>query len=168
MQFIIRILRKIEYFVYTKIFRIHDFFPKMRYRTRIMYMLVNIQHSIFTKLLHMDIHPTARVNIGAKIDKVNSRGIHIGEESYVAPGAVIFAHDFARSLRADTTIGKRCFIGTNAIIMAGITVGDEVIVGSGAVVTKNVPSNCIVAGNPARIIREGIQTEKYGKLKPEQ
>ncbi len=78
MQFIIRILRKIEYFVYTKIFRIHDFFPKMRYRTRIMYMLVNIQHSIFTKLLHMDIHPTARVNIGAKMDKVNSRGIHIG------------------------------------------------------------------------------------------
>ena len=48
--------------------------------------------------------------------------------------------------------------------MPGVTIGDEVIVGSGAVVTKDVPSNCIVAGNPAKIIKEGIHTTKYGKL----
>lgn len=40
--------------------------------------------------------------------------------------------------------------------MCGVRIGDEVIVGSGAVVTKDVPSNTIVAGNPARIIKEGI------------
>lgn len=51
--------------------------------------------------------------------------------------------------------------------MAGIKMGDEVIVGSGAIVTKDVPSNCIVAGNPARIIKTGIQTVKFGQLKKE-
>ena len=64
----------------------------------------------------------------------------------------------------NTFIGKRCFIGANAIIMCGITIGDEVIVGAGAIVTKDVPSNCIVAGNPARILRTGIHTKKFGQL----
>ncbi len=48
--------------------------------------------------------------------------------------------------------------------MCGVTIGDEVIVGSGAIVTKDVPSNCIVAGNPARIIRRNIHTDNYGML----
>lgn len=42
--------------------------------------------------------------------------------------------------------------------------GDQVIIGSGTIVTKNIPSNCIVVGNPARIIKENIQTKKYGQL----
>lgn len=74
------------------------------------------------------------------------------------------SHDFCRALNQDTYIGKRCFIGANAIIMAGVKIGDEVIVGSGAIVTKDVPSNCIVAGNPAKVIKTGINTAKYGKL----
>lgn len=48
--------------------------------------------------------------------------------------------------------------------MAGVRIGDEVIVGSGAIVTKDVPSNSIVAGNQARIIKEGIKTKKFGQL----
>lgn len=48
--------------------------------------------------------------------------------------------------------------------MPGVTIGDEVVVGSGAVVTKDVPSNCIVAGNPAKVIRQGIHTRKYGMI----
>ena len=42
--------------------------------------------------------------------------------------------------------------------------GKEVIVGSGAVVTKDVPSNCIIVGNPAKVIKTGINTKKWGKL----
>lgn len=74
------------------------------------------------------------------------------------------AHDFCRLIGGKTVIGKRCFIGLNAIIMCDVKIGDEVIVGAGAVVTKDVPSNCIVAGNPARIIRQNIHTGKYGYL----
>ena len=112
----------------------------------------------------MDIHKTARMSFGTKLDKTNPKGVHIGEESYLASGAIVFSHDFSRNLHEDTYIGKRCFIGANAIIMCGIYVGDEVIVGSGAIVTKDVPSNCIVAGNPARIIKDGIKTKKFGQL----
>ena len=154
----------VERFIWIKIFRIKDFSPKMRYATRIRLVLINIQYFIYTRIYKMDIHPTARVNFGAKLDLKGGKRIHIGEESYVAPGAVIFTHDYARGLLADTTIGKRCFIGTNAIIMPGVTIGDEVVVGSGAVVTKDVPSHCIVAGNPARVIRKGIRTEKFGRI----
>ena len=49
-------------------------------------------------------------------------------------------------------IGKRCWIGANAIILPGITIGDNCVIAAGSVVTKDVPSNCTVAGVPARII----------------
>ena len=42
----------------------------------------------------------------------------------------------------------------NCLILGGITVGDNVIVGAGSVVVKDVPSNCVVAGNPAKVIKE--------------
>lgn len=74
------------------------------------------------------------------------------------------AHDFCRRKRGTTQIGKKCFIGHNAIIMCDVKIGDEVVVGAGAVVTKDVPSNCIVAGNPARIIRQNIHTGNYGYI----
>lgn len=110
------------------------------------------------------IHPTVRLSRSTLVDKTNPRGIYIDEFTYLAGGAILFAHDMSRCMKDDTHIGKRCFIGANAIIMCGVTIGDEVVVGAGSIVTKDVPSNCIVAGNPARIIRKGIHTDKYGKI----
>ena len=133
-------------------------------RNLIRLIVIHLRYVVLTKLYKMDIAKTARISFGTKLDKTNPKGIHIGEESYIASGAIVFAHDYSRSLRCDTYIGEKCFIGANAIIMAGIPIGDEVIVGSGAVVTKNIPSNCIVVGNPARILREGIKTKKFGQL----
>lgn len=133
-------------------------------RNFIRLVVITFRHWILCKLYGMHIDKTARISYGTKLDKTNPKGIHIGEESYIASGAIVFTHDFSRSLHKDTYIGKRCFIGANAIIMCGVKIGDEVIVGSGAIVTKDVPSNCIVAGNPARILKEGICTTKYGKL----
>ena len=117
-----------------------------------------------TRWLKMDIHPTALVSFGCHLDRVNPRGIHIGEESYIASGARILSHEYCLRLHADTRIGKRCFIGANALVLCGVTIGDNVIVGAGSVVTKNPPNNSIVAGNPATVIREGIKTTKYGQL----
>lgn len=81
---------------------------------------------------------------------------------------LFFSHDYARGIHLDTYIGKRCFIGANAIISCGITVGDEVIIGAGAVVTKDIPSNYIAAGCPARIIRRNIRTRRFGQLIPDE
>lgn len=52
-----------------------------------------------------------------------------------------------------TVIKRRASIGSNATILAGITVGENAIIGAGSVVTKDVPANAVVAGNPARILR---------------
>lgn len=112
----------------------------------------------------MDISPNARISFGAKLDKTFSKGIHIDDESYIASGAIIFSHDFSRNIKTHTYIGKKCFIGANAIIMPGVTINDEVIVGAGAIVTKNVPSNSIVAGNPAKVIKTDIHTKHFGQL----
>ena len=94
---------------------------------------------------------------------VNPKGIHIGSYTMVA-GATILTHDYCRSMKCDTFIGSNCFIGGGAYILPGVHIGDNVIVGMGGVVTKDVPNNCIVAGNPARIIRENIKVGKYGVL----
>lgn len=134
-------------------------------RNFIRLIVIAIRHCILNNLYGMNIHKTARISYGAKLDKTYPKGIYIGEESYIASGAIVFTHDFSRNIHENTYIGKRCFIGANAIIMCGITIGDEVIVGSGAIVTKDIPNNCIVAGNPAKIIKEGINTRKYGQLK---
>lgn len=136
----------------------------VKLRNMIREIVLVLQYGAYTKFFGMDIHPSAKISFGAKLDKTYPKGIHIGDESYIASGAIVFAHDYARNLHTDTHIGKRCFIGANAIIMAGVTIGDEVIVGSGSVVTKDVPSHTIVAGNPARVIREGIRTKQYGQL----
>lgn len=133
-------------------------------RNFIRFFLISIRYWWLFYFYGMHIDKSARVSFGAKLDKTYPRGIHVGAESYIASGAIIFSHDFSRGLHKDTHIGKRCFVGANAIILCGIKIGDEVIIGSGSIVTKDVPANCIVAGNPAKIIKEGIRTKKYGQL----
>ena len=51
-------------------------------------------------------------------------------------------------------IGKNCWIGAGAIILPGGTIGDQVVVGAGSVVTKDLPSNVVAVGNPCRVVRE--------------
>lgn len=51
------------------------------------------------------------------------------------------------------TIGDNVWFGGNCIVLSGVTIGNNVVVGAGSVVTKDIPDNAVVAGNPARIIR---------------
>ena len=136
----------------------------VKIRNCIRLVAIFIRYFILTRIYGMDISRTARISFGAKLDKTNPKGIHIGEESFVASGAVILSHDFCRNKHADTYIGTRCFIGVNTVIMCGIRIGDNCVIGAGAIVTEDVPSNCILAGNPAKIIREDIYTTKFGQL----
>jgi acetyltransferase-like isoleucine patch superfamily enzyme len=117
-----------------------------------------------TRVWGMDIHPTARFSMTAKFDKTHPSGIHVGAATYVAFGATILCHDMTRGLYRDTRIGPRCFIGARSIILPGVEIGEESIVAAGAVVTHTVPPRSIVAGNPARIIRENIAVGDYGRF----
>lgn len=60
------------------------------------------------------------------------------------------------SAHSPIIIGENCWIGTNVRICKGVTIGDNSVVAACSVVTKDVPANCIVAGNPAKIVKNNI------------
>lgn len=112
----------------------------------------------------MDIGKNCRISWKAHLDKsVNPKGVHIGDNTWVLSEAMILAHDHCRSLVADTYIGSNCVIGVRSIILPGVNVGNQVVVGGGSIVTKNLPNHCIAAGNPAKVLKEGI-TVKNGQI----
>lgn len=109
----------------------------------------------------MDIGRNCRISWKAHLDKsINPKGIHIGDNTWVLSEAMILAHDHCRNLITDTFIGSNCVIGVRSIILPGVKIGDSSVVGGGSVVTKDLPSNCVAAGNPAKVLREGIVVEK--------
>ena len=140
---------------------------------RVFMLLVGFRNSLLSSrtwyyrtVYGMDIAKDVRISFKARIDKTNPKGLHIGSKTYVAFDAIILSHDFStRRHDGKTIIGEKCFIGAAAIILPNVTIGDHVIVGAGSVVTKDVPSNCAVAGNPAKIIKTDIETIDYGMIK---
>ena len=149
----------------------------MKYRIRIILMefLSSIIHRYrYYKysLYGYDIKKSTIMERDLILDKVYPAGIHIGENTLVARGAVLLCHEHVKRdkfntrmpLIKETFIGNNCFIGINALILPGIKIGNEVVVGSGSVVTKDVPSNTIVAGNPARIIKTKIKMNNKAEL----
>ncbi|MGV2622829.1 sugar O-acetyltransferase [Halobacillus sp. ACCC02827] len=89
--------------------------------------------------------------------------ITIGKRVLLGPQVQIYTatHPMDRKTRASglesgkpVTIGDDVWIGGNAVICPGVTIGDNVIIGAGAVVTKDVPSDVFIGGNPASIIKE--------------
>lgn len=126
--------------------------------------LIGLRRAYFTRLWGMDIDPTARFSLSAKFDQTFPKGVHVGRNAYIAFEARILCHDMSRGLYLHTRIGENCFIGGRSLIMPGVEIGAGSIVGAGSVVTKSVPPGTLVAGNPARVIREGLEVGPYGRL----
>ena len=94
-------------------------------------------------------------------------GVNIEDEVFVGHGVVFINDSYPRATtdsgglqtEADwkveqTVVKKRASIGSGATILSQVTIGEDAIVGAGSVVTKDVPANTIVAGNPARVLRK--------------
>lgn len=97
---------------------------------------------------------------GSYFQAASDAHIYIGHGTCIAAnvGIITANHDFNDLTIAapgkDVIIGENCWIGMNSVILPGITLGDHTIVGAGSVVTKAFPEgNCVIAGNPAKIIR---------------
>lgn len=127
-------------------------------------LIVDAKRLWYRRVWGMDIHPTAQFSLSAKFDRTFPIGIHIGPLSYVAFDTRILTHDRTRGLYLHTRIGANCFIGGCSLILPGVEIGDNCVVGAGSVVTKSVPPRSIVAGNPAKVIRSGIEVGPYGRF----
>ena len=103
------------------------------------------------------------VNFGCTF--LDRGGITLGDDVFIGPNVQLITENhpeqpqnrrnvYARPI----SIGRKVWIGAGAIILPGVTIGENSIVGAGAVVKKDVPANVIVAGVPAKIVRE-IKTD---------
>jgi acetyltransferase-like isoleucine patch superfamily enzyme len=145
-----------------------NYYLKFRIRSFIAGMVQSLR-MLYVKLRGYDIHSSVILERKLHLDRLYPQGIHIAENCLIASGVTILSHDHCKRvnnqpLLLDIFIGKRCFIAVGATILPGVKIGDEVIVAAGAVVTKDVPSNVIVAGNPARIIRSNIRMNDKAEL----
>lgn len=92
-----------------------------------------------------------------------------GDDVFLGPHVSIYTagHPISAEIRnldleyaKPVTIGNSVWIGGNVVINPGVTIGDDVVIGSGSVVTKDIPSHVIAAGNPCRVIRQISEQEQ--------
>jgi acetyltransferase-like isoleucine patch superfamily enzyme len=100
------------------------------------------------------------ISWGCTVVDHNSHSISWQERSSDVVNWMKGAKDWSHVECKSVNIQSKAWIGFNAIILKGITIGEGAIVGAGSVVTKDVPPYTIVAGNPARIIRELAPDER--------
>ena len=144
-----------------------------------LYVLYNLDHKLymsryipFLKKIGIKINGNPRyINYNVKFDSTNNYSlIELNDNCVVTGSTLILTHDFSiyhaaigcnKITKNDpefkitdrVVIGENAFVGANCILLPGVTIGKNAIVGAGSVVTKDVPDDVIVAGNPARIVK---------------
>jgi bifunctional UDP-N-acetylglucosamine pyrophosphorylase / glucosamine-1-phosphate N-acetyltransferase len=96
----------------------------------------------------------AKVEAGAKINHLSYIGdARVGAKANIGAGAITCNYD--GFFKSHTDIGAGAFIGSNAALVAPVTIGDGAIVGAGSVVTRDVPADAMVVVRPSPVVKEG-------------
>lgn len=108
---------------------------------------------------------------------VDDTHIYIGDYTMIGPNVTIATagHPILPELREQVYqynmpvhIGRNCWIGAGVIILPGITVGDNTVIGAGSIVTKDIPADVVAVGNPCRVLREIDEHDKKYYYKDKQ
>lgn len=137
---------------------------------RIQYHIANRSYASKRKYLRNKgavIGETTRLMCGTSAFGTEPFLITVGERCLITDGVKIFTHDGGVSVlnnlkyfgdkrmdkMAPVKIGNNVYIGNNALIMPGVTIGDNCIIGAGTIVSKDIPDNSVAVGVPARVVK---------------
>jgi acetyltransferase-like isoleucine patch superfamily enzyme len=165
----------LEYYGYTGLY------GKMRYGLKFVFrfFLDKVAFFCFVKSWRTSIHRLRGVNIGKGVyighevmfDRVFTDHIYIGDNTSVGDRAIITAHAnipsttrlkriYPRKI-SKTVIGKGVWIMPNVTIIPGVNIGDEAVIATGSVVTKDVPPRCLYGGVPAKLLKDLSDDEAF-------
>ena len=109
---------------------------------------------------HVHLGKNVYINSGLKL--VDDTHIYIGDYTMLGPNVVLATagHPIDPQLREKALqynlpvhIGRNCWLAAGVIVMPGVTIGDNSVIGAGSVVTKDIPANVVAVGNPCRVLR---------------
>jgi maltose O-acetyltransferase len=156
--------------------RVDGAFEPERYALIAELLQIDVRHDIVIQTpFHCDYGTRIRCgkNFYVNFDCVilDGGGVTFGDNVMIAPKVQIYTafHPFDPIIRAVYTegvkpvqVGNDVWIGGGSILLPGVTIGDNTIIGAGSVVTRDIPANVVAAGNPCRIIRH-LNPAEYGK-----
>ncbi len=134
---------------------LYHFFQKLRYK----FQVCRHRRCVFSAIKGgLTLGENVTIMNGVRFDPPHNALISIGNNCTIAPDVMFIAHDASTfkplniSRIGEIVIGQNCFIGARSVILPGVTIGSDVVVGAGTVVAKDIPFDSVVVGNPAKII----------------
>ena len=115
------------------------------------------------------VHFGKNVYANFNLTLVDDGHIYVGDYTMIGPNVTIATagHPILPELREkgyqynmEVHIGKNCWLGSGVVVLPGVTIGDNVVVGAGSIVTKDLPSNVVAVGNPCRVLRKMNERDK--------
>lgn len=109
------------------------------------------------------VHFGKNVYANFNLTLVDDTHIYVGDYTMLGPNVVLATagHPILPELRErayqynmPVHIGRNCWLGAGVIVLPGVSIGDNTVIGAGSVVTKDIPANVVVVGNPCRVLRE--------------
>ncbi len=122
-----------------------------------------IEPPLHTNFGGRHVHFGRQVYANFNLTLVDDTHIYVGDCTMFGPNVVVATagHPILPELREQgyqfnmpVHIGRNCWLGSGVIVLPGVTIGDNVVVGAGSVVTKDLPDNVVAVGNPCRVLRE--------------
>ena len=116
-----------------------------------------------------NVHLGKNVYFNFNATMVDDTHIYIGDYTMLGPNVVIATagHPILPELREKALqynmpvhIGKNCWLGAGVIVLPGVTIGDNTVIGAGSVVTKDIPANVVAVGNPCKVLRDINEHDK--------